>query len=65
MNIPLSGKTVPFRVVKRRGMGISSVVFECEREQALPEAEAMTGAKLGDGGPRVVTLKVSVWWMDV
>lgn len=70
MNIPLSGKTVPFRVVKRRGMGISSVVFECEREQqASPAAVA---GKLGDDGPRVVTIKVGcmcvracVWWVDV
>ena len=58
MNIPLSGKTVPFRVVKRRGMGISSVVFECEREQAAVAVEE--GEKLGDGGPRVVTIKVSL-----
>ena len=58
MNIPLSGKTMPFRVVKRRGMGISSVVFECEREQAAVAVEE--GEKLGDGGPRVVTIKVSL-----
>lgn len=59
MNIPLSGKTVPFRVVKRRGMGISSVVFECEREhQAPPAAVAGVEGELGDDGPRVVTIKV-------
>ncbi|CAM9579671.1 unnamed protein product, partial [Hapterophycus canaliculatus] len=48
MRIPLSGKTVPFRVVKRRGRGFSSVVFECEEE--TPEE---VGAD-----PRVVTVKV-------
>lgn len=65
MNIPLSGKTVPFRVVKRRGMGISSVVFECEREQQASPAVATAAAavagvegKPGDDGPRVVTVKV-------
>ncbi|CAM9529117.1 unnamed protein product [Scytosiphon promiscuus] len=47
MRIPLSGKTVPFRVVKRRGRGFSSVVFECEED--APEAGA---------APRVVTVKV-------
>lgn len=47
MRIPLSGKTVPFRVVKRRGKGFSSVVFECREE--TPEMGA---------DPRVVTVKV-------
>lgn len=46
LRVPLSGKTVPFRVVKRRGRGFSSVVFECERE------------KEEDGGPSSVTVKV-------
>lgn len=46
LRVPLSGKTVPFRVVRRRGIGFSSVVFECERE------------KEEDGGPPVVTVKV-------
>ena len=61
MNVPLSGKTVPFRVVKRRGMGISSVVFECEREQLASRPAATVagvGEKPGDDGPRVVTVKV-------
>lgn len=51
MRIPLQGKTVPFRVVKRRGRGISSVVFECERERSSDEDESL---------PRVVTVKVSL-----
>lgn len=46
LRVPLSGKSVPFRVVKRRGRGFSSVVFECERE------------KEEDGGPPLVTVKV-------
>eukprot|EP00752_Nemacystus_decipiens_P003482 g3215.t1 len=46
LRVPLSGKTVPFRVAKRRGRGFSSVVFECEREQEE------------DGVPRLVTVKV-------
>ncbi len=50
MRIPLSGKTVSFRVVKRRGRGFSSVVFECQREK-----EEQAGAD----GPTVVTVKVS------
>jgi len=49
MRIPLSGKTVPFRVVKRKGRGFSSVVFECQREN-----EEQAGAD----GPTVVTVKV-------
>lgn len=48
LRVPLSGKTVPFRVVKRRGRGFSSVVFECEREKEM------------DGGPPLVTVKVCV-----
>lgn len=51
MRIPLKGNTVPFRVVKRRGRGISSVVFECERERSSDEDESL---------PRVVTVKVSL-----
>lgn len=48
LRVPLSGKSVPFRVVKRRGRGFSSVVFECERE------------KEEDGVPPLVTVKVCV-----
>lgn len=74
MRIPLSGKTVPFRVVKRRGRGFSSVVFECERcEQRAEEEEAggMVVEEEGGGGggaaagPRVVTVKVHVFFTAV
>lgn len=51
MRIPLQGKTVPFRVAKRRGRGISSVVFECERERESGEDGSL---------PHVVTVKVGI-----
>eukprot|EP00903_Cladosiphon_okamuranus_P020872 g19167.t1 len=46
LRVPLSGKSILFRVVKRRGRGFSSVVFECEREREE------------NGGPPLVTVKV-------
>lgn len=53
LRVPLSGRSVPFRVVKRRGRGFSSVVFECEREEKEEEE---------DGGvPPLVTVKVCLY----
>ncbi|CAM9544532.1 unnamed protein product [Ascophyllum nodosum] len=49
MRIPLRGKTLPFQVVRKRGRGISSVVFECERERDVGEDESL---------PRTVAVKV-------
>lgn len=57
MRIPLSGKTVPFRVITRRGRGISSVVFECKRERS--DMEEVPGGKDG-GAPDIVTVKVGL-----
>ena len=53
MRIPLGGKSVPFRVTRRRGSGMSSVVFECRRE-----VSGGGGGGGGDGCPEVVTVKV-------
>lgn len=52
MSVPLAGKSVPFRVVKRRSKGFNSVVFECREEQE----EAMGDE--ADRPRRVVTVKV-------
>lgn len=54
MRIPLGGKSVPFRVTRRRGSGMSSVVFECRREISGGGG----GGGGGDGCPEVVTVKV-------
>ena len=51
MRIPLRGKTLPFQVVRKRGRGISSVVFECERERDVGEDESL---------PRTVAVKVCI-----
>lgn len=55
MRIPLGGKSVPFCVVKRRGSGMSSVVFECRREGSVESH----GVAAEDDFPEVVTVKVS------
>ncbi|CAM9371068.1 unnamed protein product [Ectocarpus fasciculatus] len=52
MSVPLAGKSVPFRVVKRRSKGFNSVVFECREEQS-----EMMGDE-ADRPRRVVTVKV-------
>ncbi|CAM9610625.1 unnamed protein product [Ectocarpus sp. 12 AP-2014] len=52
MSVPLAGKSVPFRVIKRRSKGFNSVVFECREEQE----EAMGDE--ADRPRRVVTVKV-------
>lgn len=59
MSVPLAGKSVPFRVVKRRSKGFNSVVFECREEQE----EAMGDE--ADRPRRVVTVKVCVSCMDI
>lgn len=56
MRIPLGGKTVPFRVARRRGSGISSVVFDCER---IDEGSTQAAGLEGNDCPRIVTVKVS------
>lgn len=65
MRIPLGGKTVPFRIARRRGSGISSVVFECERIDdggvgGIGDigGDGGGGDREADGGPQVVTVKV-------